>query len=223
MLRERQENGSSYRDIFSYLLSPDSEGGEKFTQKELNSNANLIIVAGADTTSSALTQAVRAFAKEPRILSKLQKEIDEHYATMGDEEELSIDSIRNLEYLNAVVNEVLRLYNPIPSGAFATTYPQGLQVEGIHIPGNVQVDVPYLALMTDERYFPQGKEFIPERWTNGRPELVKDRRAFIPFGYGVHSVRGDFRPTTSLHIMFSCLHHLSSYQWNETDEHKVRR
>ncbi|EMR83706.1 hypothetical protein ACHAP3_003026 [Botrytis cinerea] len=196
MLMERQEHGSTYRDIFSYLLSTDSDGGEKFTQKELNSNANLIIIAGSDTTSSTLTQAFRALAKEPRIFSKLQREIDEICSVMGKDKEITIDSIRNLEYLNAFVDEILRLYNPIPSGPHATTYPQGIEVEGVHIPGNVQVEMSHLVLMTDERYFPQGKSFIPERWTNERPELVRDRRAYIPFGYGVHSCVGK---TLALH------------------------
>ncbi|KAF7914358.1 uncharacterized protein EAF01_000764 [Botrytis porri] len=196
MLMERQEHGSNYRDIFSYLLSADPDGGEKFTQKELNSNANLIIIAGSDTTSSTLTQALRALAKEPGILSKLQREIDELCSVMSKDKEITIDSIRNLEYLNAVVDEVLRLYNPIPSGPHATTYPQGIEVGGIHIPGNVQVEMSHLVLMTDERYFPQGKSFIPERWTNERPELMRDRRAYIPFGYGVHSCVGK---TLALH------------------------
>ncbi|TGO51495.1 hypothetical protein BCON_0160g00200 [Botryotinia convoluta] len=190
MLMERQERGSNYRDIFSYLLSADPDGGEKFTQKELNSNANLIIIAGSDTTSSTLTQALRALAKEPRILSKLQKEIDELCSVTGKDKEITIDSIRNLEYLNAVLDEVLRLYNPIPSGPHAMTYTQGIEVGDIHIPGNVQVEMSHLVLMTDERYFPQGKSFIPERWTRERPELVRDRRAYIPFGYGVHSCVG---------------------------------
>lgn len=188
MLMERQEHGSTYRDIFSYLLSADPDGGGKFTQKELNSNANLIIIAGSDTTSSTLAQALRALAKEPRILSKLQREIDELCSITGKDKEINIDSIRNLEYLNAVVDEVLRLYNPIPSGPHATTYPQGIEVGDIHIPGNVQVEMSHLVLMTDERYFPQGKSFIPERWTRERSELVRDRRAYTPFGYGVHSV-----------------------------------
>ncbi|KAM0150606.1 hypothetical protein ACHAQE_008383 [Botrytis cinerea] len=197
MLMERQEHGSTYRDIFSYLLSTDSDGGDKFTQKELNSNANLIIIAGSDTTSSTLTQAFRALAKEPRIFSKLQREIDELCSVMSKDKEITIDSIRNLEYLNAVVDEILRLYNPIPSGPHATTYPQGIEVEGVHIPGNVQVEMSHLVLMTDERYFPQGKSFIPERWTNERPELVRDRRAYIPFGYGVHSVSRDVYATVN--------------------------
>ncbi|KAF5870852.1 putative benzoate 4-monooxygenase cytochrome p450 protein [Botrytis fragariae] len=196
MLMERQEHGSTYRDIFSYLLSADPYGGEKFTQKELNSNANLIIIAGSDTTSSTLTQALRALAKEPRILSKLQREIDDLCSATGKYKEITIDSIRNLEYLNAVVDEVLRLYNPIPSGPHATTYPQGIEVGGVQIPGNVQVEMSHLVLMTDERYFPQGKSFIPERWTRERPELVRDRRAYIPFGYGVHSCVGK---TLALH------------------------
>jgi len=190
MLSDRQKLVSTHQDIFSYLLSADPEGGGKFTQKELNSNANLIIVAGADTTSSTLAQTLRALVKEPRILSKLQSEIDALCSTLGQEKDMTIDSIRNLEYLNAVVNESLRLYNPIPSGVFATTYPQGVEVGSIHIPGDVQVNIPHLVLMTDERYFPQGKEFIPERWTNERPELLKDRRAYVPFGYGVHSCVG---------------------------------
>ncbi|TGO42003.1 hypothetical protein BHYA_0013g00060 [Botrytis hyacinthi] len=203
MLMERQERGSTYRDIFSYLLSADPYGGEKFTQKELNSNANLIIIAGSDTTSSTLAQALRALAKEPRILSKLQREIDDLCSVTGKYKEITIDSIRNLEYLNAVVDEVLRLYNPVPSGPHATTFPQGIEVGDIHIPGNVQVEMSHLVLMTDERYFPQGKSFIPERWTRERPDLVRDRRAYTPFGYGVHSCVGKTLALNELRLVIA--------------------
>jgi cytochrome P450 len=185
MLTQRQNFTSPQKDIFSHLLAEDSESGTKFTQKELNSNAVLVIVAGTDTTVSILIQAVKKLAKSPHIYRKLQDEIDGLY-TRG--QSITVESVRNLEYLNAVVNEALRLYTPTPSGTYATTQPQGLDVDGVHIPGNVQVDIPFLALMRDERYFPQGDEFIPERWTSERPDLLKDRRAFIPFGYGVHGV-----------------------------------
>ena len=39
-------------------------------------------------------------------------------------------------------------------------------------------------LLLDERYFPQPDEFIPERWTTRRVELVKDERVFVPFSMG---------------------------------------
>jgi cytochrome P450 len=126
-------------------------------------------------------------AKEPRILKKLQQEID---WTCGEGNELTIQSTTNLDYLNAVINEALRLCNPIPTGVYAATYPQGVEVAGKFVPGNVQVMVPHLALMTDERYFSRGWDFIPERWTEEWRDGVKERKAFIPFGYGVHSCVG---------------------------------
>lgn len=187
MLAERQKLGDTKKDIFRHFLSQDAESGARFTQAELNSNANLIIVAGADTTSSTLAQTFRVLAKYPSILDKLQAEID---GLVANGSEITVDSTRNLPYLNAVVNEALRLLNPVPSGIQATTGTNGVEIAGVYIPGNVQVKIPHLVLMTDERYFPKGDEFIPERWTGERPELLLDRRAFIPFGYGIHSCVG---------------------------------
>jgi len=190
MLAARQSLGTSKRDVFRHLLAEDSETGSRFTQAELNSNANLIIVAGADTTSSTMARLFGQLAKQPEILEKLRQEIDAAFGPVEGGEECTVENVKNLSYLNAVVNEALRLLNPLPSGVQATSPPAGVEIEGIgHIPGNVQVQIPHLVIMTDERYFPKGEEFIPERWTD-RPELVRDRRAYVPFGYGVHSCVG---------------------------------
>jgi cytochrome P450 len=198
MLAERQALGTSRKDIFSHLLIADTTTGRAFTQKQLDSTANLIIVAGSDTTSTTLTQLFRLLAvdahtqkgrKEESVYKKLQKEIDSLYEGEGN---LSIENVRNAKYLNAVINEALRLCNPIPSGAQAATPPQGIEFAGLHIPGNINVWVPHLGLMTDERYFPSGTDFIPERWTGEQPELLNEfsSKAFIPFGYGMHNCVG---------------------------------
>jgi cytochrome P450 family 628 len=184
LLEERQKLGSSRKDIFRHLLAEDSETQCGFTQAELNSNANLAIVTGADTTSSTLSQTFGELAKNERVLKKLQKEID------GVGGELTAESTKNLPYLNGVVNEATRLMNPVPSGVQATTSPGGVEVAGVRLPGNIQVQIPHIVLMTDARYFPRPEEFIPERWTDERRDLMLDRRAFIPFGYGVHSCVG---------------------------------
>jgi cytochrome P450 len=44
--------------------------------------------------------------------------------------------------------------------------------------------------MTSERYFVKGEEFIPERWLEEGKDMVKEKKAFIPWGYGVHSCVG---------------------------------
>jgi cytochrome P450 len=60
----------------------------------------------------------------------------------------------------------------------------GLTIDGTYIPGDVIVSVPIHSIHRDPRYFLQPLEFIPERWTSESPELVKDKRAFVPFSMG---------------------------------------
>ena len=200
MVADRQKLGTSRKDIFRHFLAEDSKTGARFTQAELNANANLIIIAGAHTTSSTLAQTFRMMAKEPQLWRKLQNEIDDFCGSGGS---LNVDSTKNLTYLNAVVNEALRLLNPIPSGIQATTPPSGVEINGVFLPGNIQVQVPHIVLMTDERYFPKGEEFIPERWTDARPELLLEKKAFIPFSYGVHSCVGKQLALNELRLVIS--------------------
>ncbi|KAH7360828.1 cytochrome P450 [Rhexocercosporidium sp. MPI-PUGE-AT-0058] len=187
LLSARQRLGTTRNDIFSHLLGTDTKTSTpiKFTQAQLNSNANLIIVAGSDTASTTLTRTFHLLAKQPEILKKLQIEVDESAETG----ELTVEGTRNLPYLNAVVNESLRLFNPVPMGPHAASPASGVYVAGTFIPGNMQISIPPIALMTDPRYFEKPDEYIPERWGDW-DEGVKDRRAFVPFGYGVHSCVG---------------------------------
>lgn len=198
LMSKRKAMGASRKDIFTHLLSVDPSSGHGFNTAQLNANAQAVVTAGADTTSHALTQALRVlvFDQESKnksgsasCLSKIRSEVD---TIVAKNQETNLESIKNAKYVDGVVCETLRLKNPVPSGIQAVTPPQGLEVAGIRIPGNVNVRVPHLTLMTDERYFPSAAEFIPERWTGDRPELLTDesRRAYIPFSYGVHNCVG---------------------------------
>jgi cytochrome P450 len=71
MLAERQKLRTSRKDIFKHLLAEDSETGGGFTQDQLNANANFMILAGADMTSTTTTQIMRALCKDRRVLSRL--------------------------------------------------------------------------------------------------------------------------------------------------------
>lgn len=49
---------------------------------------------------------------------------------------------------------------------------------------------PIQNIQTDPRYFEKPLEFIPERWTEERPEAIIEKRAFMPFGTGPYNCVG---------------------------------
>jgi cytochrome P450 len=102
-------------------------------------DTRLVVVAGSDTSSSALTHIFYHLAKEPHIAAKLRKELAPIY-TPGSETE--VRDIQDAKYLNGVINEALRLHPPVPSGLLRQTPPEGLMVGDIFIPGGVTVSAP---------------------------------------------------------------------------------
>lgn len=50
--------------------------------------------------------------------------------------------------------------------------------------------MPIHTMQRDERYFPDPLTFMPERWTDEKPEYIQDKRAFMPFGTGIYGCVG---------------------------------
>lgn len=94
-------------------------------------------------------------------------------------------SLSHIPLLDAVINESMRLHASVTVGGSRMTPPDGLQVGDVYLPGNIDVFVVPHAMHLDERNFERPTEFIPERWlADGKPELVKEKRAFAPFTIG---------------------------------------
>ncbi|KAH7009562.1 benzoate 4-monooxygenase cytochrome P450 [Ilyonectria destructans] len=184
---ERRAMTPSRPDVFSWILE-DHEKKQPTFQDELNlaGDAYVIAVAGSDTTAATLTCLFYELALHPECIPILQEEVD---GVFDGPEAPDATTLRKLEYLNAVINETLRLHPPVPSGVQRMTSPEGMTIGDTFIPGNTIVQVPAYALTRDGRYFDRPEEFVPERWTS-KPELVKDERAFVPFSTGRYSCIG---------------------------------
>ncbi|KAG0137852.1 cytochrome P450 [Tuber indicum] len=187
MLGTRQKMGKSRQDIFTHLLNEDKESGVNFTQAQLLTNAQMLMVAGSDTTSVTLTCLFRLLSMHTEKQQKLYEEIIEAFP---NGETPTCAATAALPFLNGAVQESLRMWPAAPSGPQATTPPSGYTIAGTFVPGNVEVRIPHMTMLSDPRYFPRPDEFLPERWTPEMPELVQDKRAFIAFGFGAHSCIG---------------------------------
>ncbi|PYH40506.1 cytochrome P450 [Aspergillus saccharolyticus JOP 1030-1] len=186
------------------------------SESALYSEGELMVIAGGDTTATTLATVIFYLARNPSIQHKLQAELDEaaqRLRQQGDDEATDSSpeasyyrSISSLPYLRACINEALRLMPPVPG-----EIPRKTPLEGIHIPlptpttpsstsvatpstifipGDTIISVPVLPVQRDSRNYVHPDDFIPERWTDEKPELTLNRSAFMPFAAGAYTCAG---------------------------------
>lgn len=93
----------------------------------------------SDTVAAVLSCLFMELARHPREYKKLQEEIDEYFREHDKPEHAALSKLR---YLQACIDESLRLHPPVPSGVQRMTPPEGLQVDDIWLPGDTIVFVP---------------------------------------------------------------------------------
>ena len=140
---ERRNIKTTVPDITFWLLKTAEDRSDVEATKWLHGDSRLLIVAGSDTVAIVLTHIFYYLAKDPTYIEKLRKELD---PLMQSDEPFNVRMVQDAKHLNGVINEVLRLHPPTPSGGFRTTPPQGITVDGIFIPGGVNLNVPLYTL-----------------------------------------------------------------------------
>ncbi|KAI5950858.1 ALK2 [Candida jiufengensis] len=172
---------------FLYELAKQTRDPKVLQDQLLN-----ILVAGRDTTAGLLSFVFFELSRNPKVLSKLKEEIYTRFGSGKDAliEEITFESLKNCEYLKAVLNECLRLYPSVPQNFRLairdTTLPRGGGPDGLSpvlIRKNTTVTYSVYATHRSEEYYGKdANEFRPERWFE--PETRKLGWAFVPFNGG---------------------------------------
>lgn len=108
------------------------------------------MVAGSDTTAATLTCLFYNFATQPEKYKTLQKEVDEFFTSEATSSDFDTAALGKLEYLQACIDESLRLFPPVMSGLQRQTPPQGIQIGKRFIPGNTIVMTPTYTMCRGE-------------------------------------------------------------------------
>ncbi|CAF1501095.1 unnamed protein product [Adineta steineri] len=137
------------------------------------------LLAGYETTSTALTWFIHLASKHPRVQQKIKAELLENNC----KEDLSLEHLDSLGYLDCVITEVLRFCPPGDSSARTLTMDDRLPESGTQLYAGDEVLVPFMNLARDPRYWSIDPElFYPERF------LGEDKNhqsyALLPFGGG---------------------------------------
>jgi len=178
----------AHSDLWSRILSK-SDSAESLSRDEYHSNAVTFMVAGTETTATALSGLIYFLhqADNRHALNKLKAEVRGKFSSFGD---TTLEGLARLEYMHAIIQEGLRMYPPAPSQLPRRTLSGGMIICGQFIPGNITVDVHPLATFTSPTHFKNPQKFQPERWL-GDPEYKDDHLdAVEPFSYGPQNCLG---------------------------------
>ncbi|RMZ79581.1 hypothetical protein DV737_g3341, partial [Chaetothyriales sp. CBS 132003] len=181
-------SNAEFPDVMSHILEPGPFFEDQTAEKLLlTGDSRLLIIAGSDTTASALSFAIYYLATSPGLLEGLRGELNQY--AISKDESFNIEDLRNLPLLNAVINEVLRLHPPVPSGVYRDAPPEGISINEHYIPPRAVTIAPTFTIQRSPKAFVRPNEFIPERWTT-QPELIVDKSAWYPFLLGRYGCVG---------------------------------
>ncbi|KAK7812875.1 hypothetical protein U0070_000983 [Myodes glareolus] len=151
-------------DFLQLMMNTQNNSNDKVSPKvlsdvEIMAQSITFIFGGYETTSSTLAFALHSLATHPDIQKKLREEID---VALPNKAPPSYDKVMEMEYLDMVLSETLRLYSI--ADRLERVCKQDVEMDGVFIPKGSVVMIPIFSLHRDPQYWPEPEEFCPERY-----------------------------------------------------------
>ncbi|KAF8037417.1 hypothetical protein BT93_B0348 [Corymbia citriodora subsp. variegata] len=206
--------GNKHNDLLSTLISlqdvADEEGG-KLTDTEIKALLLNMFTAGTDTSSSTTEWAIAELIRHPKILARVQQEID---AVVGRDRLVTELDLPHLPYLQAVIKETFRLHPSTPL-SLPRIAAESCEINGYHIPKGTTLLVNVWAIARDPETWAEPLEFRPERFLPGGEKPNADVRGndfeVIPFGAGRRICAGMSLGLRMVQFMTATLAH--AFDW----------
>ncbi|KAK0482061.1 cytochrome P450 monooxygenase [Armillaria luteobubalina] len=219
LLRGPVKNGILVAKTVAYLLSQRLSLGtqgdtmdlvSRFLQRQelqtseqepLIAEMLTILVAGSDTTRNSLAAAIYYISRSPEIQAKLQAELDAH---IHKNSSISLGDVQQLPYLDACINETLRMYSAVPGGLPRVVPEGGMSISGNDVVAGTTVGVHIYSLHHDPTVWGYDADtFNPDRWLAIDTEVV--RQAFKPFSDGPAACIGKNLAMVQLRIVLASI------------------
>ncbi len=152
-------------DILAMMVLARDERGDGLSDGQLRDELATLIVAGHETTATAIAWGVELLTHNPHVLGQAREHDD--------------------AYLDALAKEVLRVRSPIPIAA-ARYLSEPFPIGPWTIPPGVPLIVDAYGVHHDPEVYPEPDVFRPARFSTEQP----DAYSFVPFGGGAHRCIG---------------------------------
>jgi cytochrome P450 len=156
-------------DVLSMLASVEFDDGSRMDERELRDQLMTLLLAGHETTATALAWAFDLLLRHPEALDRLTAEV-----RAGEDD----------RYMRAVISEALRLRPVVPLAGRRLA--ADLDAGGLHLPAGTDITPAIWLTHTREDVYPDPLAFRPERFLDDGPETY----GWVPFGGGVRRCLG---------------------------------
>ncbi|KUJ19989.1 cytochrome P450 [Mollisia scopiformis] len=199
LIDKRIASGEDRPDMAHYLTSNE---GLPLTLNEIKENAVQLLTAGSEPTATFSAGVFYFLTKNPPVYERLKTEIRSAFTYQDD---ITLAKLAQLDYLNRVVREGLRVFPPA-ADIFPRIIPEGGEViMGKYLPEGTHVSIGAYAISRDERNFPDPDIFDPERWLPEHIATDARMKASQPFGQGHRSCIGKILAHAEVRLLVSSL------------------
>ncbi|KAJ9655706.1 hypothetical protein H2198_005503 [Neophaeococcomyces mojaviensis] len=189
LVRQKKEKLAKKEKMDPDIISIALESGI-FSEDKLVDNMMTFLAAGHETTASSLTWAAYLLSKHPEVQTRLRHEIHEHINSLSNNVDDTI--IDGMPYLHAVVQEILRVYGPVPLTLREAVI--NTSILGHYIPkGTIVMLAPWAVNFSKELWGQDADQFNPDRWMQaGQANSggASSNYAFLTFLHGPRSCIG---------------------------------
>ncbi|KAJ5865282.1 cytochrome P450 monooxygenase [Penicillium soppii] len=156
----------------------------RLTPSEVKANIVMLAGAGYETSKTTVNNAFYFLLRDSAAFRAVREELKSNFQTRG---EISDHKLISLPYLNACINESLRMMPPV-NGKVMQRVSCGTTIDGVYVPKGVAVSADNFSMHRSPLYWENPESFRPERWIN--KQSTDNFRAFRAFSSGPRACPG---------------------------------
>lgn len=202
---QRQKAENLGQDALGLLLQAKDEEGNSLSLDELKDQILLLLFAGHETLTSAIASFCLLSAQHPEVSQKMLEEQEK----LGINSPLTMENLKQMNYLEQVLKEVLRLIPPV-GGGFREVI-ESFEFNGYLIPQGWGIQYQIKQTHKDGEIYQDSESFDPDRFSPERAEDKQKSFSYIPFGGGLRECLGKEFARLEMKVFAAML--VRNYTW----------
>ncbi|KAK8974799.1 hypothetical protein V6N11_066346 [Hibiscus sabdariffa] len=208
----KSKNSTASNDVLDTLIDIVEGGIEELDRTQIIYLLLVLFVAGTDTTSNTTEWAMAELLRNPQVLLKAKKEMEQ---AIGKGNPIEESDISRLPYLQAIIKETFRMHPTVP---LLVPRRAGSDADlcGFKVPEGSQVLVNVWAIGRDPSIWENPDSFMPERFLGSNIDVKGTDFGLIPFGAGRRICPGLPLANRMLHLILGSL--INCFDWKLEDK-----